>query len=134
MAQSILIVDDEQQLRDMLGDALSQAGYQVRAARNVPEGRNELDSEAFDIVVLDINMNGSENGFDLLRWMRRTKKQKSEPCGPLSRCLAVLPAHFCGSGPIIMTICRPSSLGMFSILPISSTSLATRCSSSRPRF
>ncbi|MCB1187233.1 response regulator transcription factor [bacterium] len=77
MAQSILIVDDEQQLRDMLGDALSQAGYQVRAARNVPEGRNELDSEAFDIVVLDINMNGSENGFDLLRWMRRTKRDKT---------------------------------------------------------
>lgn len=77
MSQSVLIVDDEQQLRDMLGEALTQAGYQVRAARNVPEARNELDSEAYDLIVLDINMNGSENGFDLLRWLRRTKKDKT---------------------------------------------------------
>ena len=77
MLQSVLIVDDEQQLRDMLGEALTAAGYQVRSARNVPEARNELDAEAYALIVLDINMGTSENGFDLLRWLRRTKKDKT---------------------------------------------------------
>jgi DNA-binding response OmpR family regulator len=73
MAQRILVVDDEKTICELLAEALGDAGYIVRAARNVSSAWDLLTEEKFDLVVLDIMM-PVDNGFDLLRRMRREKK------------------------------------------------------------
>jgi two-component system nitrogen regulation response regulator NtrX len=50
---SLLIVDDEANIRTSLSGALGREGYQVDSAASVAEGRNKL-REAYDFVLLDV--------------------------------------------------------------------------------
>ena len=72
MSRKILVVDDENTLREMLNEAFSERGYQVSTAPNVPVAREFLTSNAVDLIVLDIMMPG-ESGLDLLEWIRRVQ-------------------------------------------------------------
>src|SRR5882672_5353049 len=65
---SILIVDDEANIRSTLKGALSREGYQVDDAPSVAAARTLL-REAYDIVLLDVWFPG-ENGLDLLAEIR----------------------------------------------------------------
>jgi DNA-binding response OmpR family regulator len=76
MAHKILVVDDERTLCELLAEVFDRAGYTVRTAGNVREGKEVLTQEKFDLLVLDIMMPG-ENGFDLLRWLRNEKKDRT---------------------------------------------------------
>ena len=61
---TLLIVDDETNIRSSLHDALSREGYQVDSAATLAEARARLD-EACDFVLLDVRLpDGS--GVDLL--------------------------------------------------------------------
>ncbi len=62
---SLLIVDDEANIRSTLKGALSREGYQADDAASVAAARDKL-REAYDIVLLDVWFPG-ENGLDLLR-------------------------------------------------------------------
>ena len=60
---SILIVDDEENMRHMLSKMLQRAGYQVQTAADGLDGLARLESEAFDFILCDIkmpNMDGME--------------------------------------------------------------------------
>jgi DNA-binding response OmpR family regulator len=76
MAHKILVVDDERTLCELLAEVLDRAGYTVKTAGNVKEGKEVLNEEKFDLMVLDVMMPG-ENGFDLLRWLRHEKKDRT---------------------------------------------------------
>ncbi|OGS27498.1 MAG: hypothetical protein A2297_09850 [Elusimicrobia bacterium RIFOXYB2_FULL_48_7] len=52
----ILIIDDEQGLRDMLSFALGQEGYIVLTAKNGKEGTEKVTKEEVDVVISDIKM------------------------------------------------------------------------------
>ena len=65
---SILIVDDEANIRSTLKGALAREGYQVDDAPSVAGARTLL-REAYDIVLLDVWFPG-ENGLDLLAEIR----------------------------------------------------------------
>lgn len=66
----IAIVEDNDDLRLLLMDALSRAGYFVRGAESA-EQLDELFSEnAFDVIVIDINLPG-ENGYSIASRYRR---------------------------------------------------------------
>ena len=65
---TLLIVDDEPNIRSSLKGALGREGYQVEVADSVGAARALL-REAFDIVLLDVWMPG-ENGMDLLAEIR----------------------------------------------------------------
>jgi DNA-binding NtrC family response regulator len=57
----ILIVDDEVDLRTLLGEVLETAGYDVSTASDGLEALAALERESFDAALLDIqmpNMNG----------------------------------------------------------------------------
>lgn len=63
MSKKILIVDDEKDLRDALGEALEHAGYQTLSASDGEEGVTKALEEKPDLILLDImmpNMNGHE--------------------------------------------------------------------------
>ena len=72
----ILIVDDEQIIRDMLFDTLSQAGYTVRRAKDGNEAIALIERESFDIVITDIKMHDI-SGTELLI---RVEKQNPNVC------------------------------------------------------
>ena len=65
----VLVVDDDDRLRDLLRRYLSEQGFRVTTAGNVAEARTKLQSLTFDLLVLDIMMPG-ETGLDLTRSLR----------------------------------------------------------------
>ncbi|WP_314588914.1 response regulator transcription factor [Paenibacillus terrigena] len=65
----ILIVDDEQLIRELVADYLSDEGYTVLQAKNGRDALNILREQAVDLVVLDVMMPGM-NGFEVCEELR----------------------------------------------------------------
>lgn len=68
----ILVVDDHQDIRDLLGSYLEQHGYTVSLADGGEQMRTRLKQSTIDLVVLDIMMPG-EDGLTLLKHLRDTQ-------------------------------------------------------------
>jgi len=66
---SILVVEDNWDLRQALSDTLEYAGYQVQAAESGELALQMLTQARVDMVVSDINMDGMD-GHELLRQLR----------------------------------------------------------------
>jgi two-component system, OmpR family, phosphate regulon response regulator OmpR len=69
----LLVVDDDQRIRDLLGRYLARDGFRVTLAGNAGEARAKLGAMEFDLIVLDVMMPG-ENGFDLTSALRKTSR------------------------------------------------------------
>ncbi len=67
----ILIVDDDQRIRDLLRKFLSRQGFLVSGARDAAHARRLLENLEFDLIVLDVMMPG-EDGLSLTRALRET--------------------------------------------------------------
>jgi two-component system response regulator PilR (NtrC family) len=65
----ILIVDDEEVLRDVLDAVLRREGFDIVAAASGEEALSKLDTEEIDLVVLDVMLPGI-SGIDTLRAIR----------------------------------------------------------------
>jgi len=65
----VLLVDDEPELRTLLGEYFARHGFAVRAAADAAAARELLAAERPNLAILDINMPG-ENGLSLARWLR----------------------------------------------------------------
>lgn len=65
----ILIVDDDQRIRDLLRKFLSRQGFLVSGARDAAHARRLLEGLEFDLIVLDVMMPG-EDGLSLTRSLR----------------------------------------------------------------
>jgi YesN/AraC family two-component response regulator len=63
--KKILLVDDEEVIRDALGGFLVEEGHAVVEAANGTEAIEKLSTERFDIVITDIKMPG-KSGIDVL--------------------------------------------------------------------
>jgi signal transduction histidine kinase/HD-like signal output (HDOD) protein/CheY-like chemotaxis protein len=70
LGHRILVVDDEQHIRDILSETLREAGYVVETASNGEEGVLKLRSASFDLILLDIRM-PIHSGLDVLKLLRR---------------------------------------------------------------
>ena len=68
-APHVLVVDDDDRLRDLLRQYLIGNGYRVTAAADAADARTRIRSMAFDLIVLDVMMPG-EDGFSLTAWLR----------------------------------------------------------------
>jgi DNA-binding response OmpR family regulator len=67
---SILVVDDESDLREMLTRSFSREGHRVLA---VADGRTAIDrasTEHFDIVLLDVALGPGPDGYEVCRTLR----------------------------------------------------------------
>jgi len=67
----ILVVDDDDRLRDLLLKYLSENGFLVTGAEDAKAARGKLGMLEFDLLVLDLMMPG-ESGLDLARDLRRS--------------------------------------------------------------
>jgi len=68
--KSILLVDDDQEIRELLDLYLTRAGFQVRTVGDGAGFREALDAAASDLLILDV-MLPDEDGFSLCRWVRQ---------------------------------------------------------------
>ena len=66
---SVLIVDDDGDVRAMLAEYLATQGYEVAEAGSGPEMRVRLSERRADLVLLDLNLPG-EDGLSLARYLR----------------------------------------------------------------
>jgi len=65
----LLVVDDDDRIRDLLRQYLTRAGFRVSTAADAAAARRQLAAIDFDLLVLDVMMPG-ENGFSLAAWIR----------------------------------------------------------------
>lgn len=65
----VLVVDDDREIRDLLGRFLTKHGYRVTTARDGKEMRRALGDWRIDLVVLDLMLPG-EDGLSLCRTLR----------------------------------------------------------------
>ncbi len=65
MAERILIVDDDDALRDSLGLVLSAEGYEVAVAANARQALGQLGDDPVDVVLCDLRMPGMD-GLELV--------------------------------------------------------------------
>jgi DNA-binding response OmpR family regulator len=66
---TVLVVDDEPEIRSLLSEYFGRHGFVVRAAADAQVARAAVAEAAPDLAILDINMPG-ENGLSLARWLR----------------------------------------------------------------
>jgi two-component system, OmpR family, response regulator len=71
-ARHLLIVDDDDRIRELLKEYLARAGFRVTAAAGGAPARKLIGSLDFDLAVFDVMMPG-EDGFSLTRWLREQK-------------------------------------------------------------
>ena len=76
--KSILLVDDDQEIRELLDTYLSRAGFQVRTTPDGAGFRQAFNDAPSDLVILDV-MLPDEDGFSLCRWVRQHPRQAHVP-------------------------------------------------------
>ena len=67
----ILIVDDDDRIRDLLKDYLINNNYIISTAGNAEEAKEKLKYIKFDILILDVMMPG-QNGYELTEEIKKT--------------------------------------------------------------
>ncbi|MEC7099252.1 MAG: response regulator transcription factor [Pseudomonadota bacterium] len=69
----ILIVDDDDRIRNLLKDYLSDNNYIVSTAENAEEAKKKITYLKFDIIILDVMMPG-QNGYELTKDIKKKIK------------------------------------------------------------
>ena len=69
----ILIVDDDDRIRNLLKDYLSENSYIVSTAENADQAKEKLQLIKFDIIILDVMMPG-QNGYELTKEVKKVIK------------------------------------------------------------
>jgi two-component system OmpR family response regulator len=72
MSQHILIVDDEEQIRELLSVYLRKQGFRVSCAASSQETLESLKQGPVDLVVLDIGL-ADEDGLKLLGEIKKSR-------------------------------------------------------------
>ena len=69
----ILVVDDDDRIRTLLKDYLTNNGYIVSSAENADQAKSKLEFFKYDILILDVMMPG-QNGYDLTKDIKKNMK------------------------------------------------------------
>lgn len=72
MAQTVLVVDDDDHIRALEAKVLERKGYQVDQAADGHEAIERLRADGYAAVVLDLMMPRA-NGFDVIEHLARTE-------------------------------------------------------------
>ena len=78
MSKTILIVDDSDSLREVVGIALKNAGYEVIEGADGQEGLNQLDGKKIHLIISDVNM-PNMNGIEMVKKIKDMAAYKFTP-------------------------------------------------------
>lgn len=78
MSKTILIVDDSDSLREVVGIALKNAGYEVIEGADGQEGLNQLDGKKVHLIISDVNM-PNMNGIEMVKKIKDMAEYKFTP-------------------------------------------------------
>ncbi len=73
-ARLILVVDDDPRICRLLSRYLTREGYEVETAVDGRQMEQSLADRAFDMVILDLNLPGGEDGLSLARRLRASSE------------------------------------------------------------
>ena len=75
MAAEILIIDDNADIRLILNELISDAGYITRNAANYNQALTEIDKKLPDVAIIDVKLDKGENdGIELLNHIKKKNK------------------------------------------------------------
>jgi DNA-binding response OmpR family regulator len=69
-SRRILLVDDDDAVRDMMTATLEHKGFDVVAATNVTEALKLITTKSFDVLITDLHMPNPSDGFAVITAMR----------------------------------------------------------------
>ena len=78
MSKTILIVDDSDSLREVVGIALKNAGYEVIEGADGQEGLKQLDGKKVHLIISDVNM-PNMNGIEMVKKIKEMNEYKFTP-------------------------------------------------------
>ncbi len=74
MSKNILVIDDEENIRESFVLALEDTGYQVDTVGTGEEGIEKERNKKYDLIFLDLKMAGMD-GIEVLRRIRKVNKK-----------------------------------------------------------
>ena len=75
MIKEILIVDDNADIRNIINDLITEAGYKTRLAANYNQALNEIDKKLPDVAIIDVMLDkGDNDGLELLAHIKNKDK------------------------------------------------------------
>ena len=69
-SHKVLLVDDDEAIRDMMTATLEHKGFDLVAAANVTEALNLITTMRFDVLITDLHMPNPSAGFAVITAMR----------------------------------------------------------------
>ena len=73
VTRKVLLVDDDDAVRDMMSVTLERKGFDVVAAVNVAEALRLITTESFDVLITDLHMPNPGDGFTVVTAMRHSQ-------------------------------------------------------------
>ena len=77
---SVLVIDDEEGITDVIQEALSLYGYDVQTACDGNEGIQKFKDQLFDVVITDIMMPNTD-GNSVVRYIRDSNRRMTPIIG-----------------------------------------------------
>jgi DNA-binding response OmpR family regulator len=69
-SHKVLLVDDDDAVRDMMTVTLAHKGFEVVSAADAPEALKLITTESFDVLITDLHMPNPSDGFAVITAMR----------------------------------------------------------------
>jgi two-component system, NtrC family, nitrogen regulation response regulator NtrX len=75
MSIEILIIDDNSDIRNIINELITDAGYKTRLAANYNQALNEIDKKLPDVAIIDVKLDkGDNDGLELLSHIKNKNK------------------------------------------------------------
>ena len=72
MSFEILIIDDNSDIRLILDELITEAGYKTRLAANYNQALTEIDKKLPDVAIIDVKLDkGDNDGIELLTHIKK---------------------------------------------------------------
>ncbi len=72
-SHKVLLVDDDEAVRDMMTVTLEHKGFEVVAAANVTQALRLIATDTFDALITDLHMPNAGDGFTVISAMRHSQ-------------------------------------------------------------
>jgi CheY-like chemotaxis protein len=79
VAARVLLAEDDQGIRALVGSVLHRAGLTVEFAADGKEAIECLQENSYDAILLDLMM-PTASGFEVLAWMHKEKRGAAKQC------------------------------------------------------